>query len=112
MATLRKSDLRSNPRLTLSLDIEHPTGGQTIHPPLVDLFEILRDEEAYVAKHFGVMRDHYVAWKEFISHPRCMARTESGKPCQGAISQKNLPETPEKYQPNLGYYCSKHLGLD
>ena len=93
----------------LIMNIPHPCGGQDILIKPEELDDFLKDRDAAIAKKFGVTKDHYHRWLEFIKNPQCSASTKKGTQCKNWYSAVETEmTTPDKFNPNANYFCNTH----
>jgi|ERR1035437_4954904 hypothetical protein len=95
-------------RISLLLEIPHPCGVQTIILSPAELEDALKDKDACIAHHFGVTKDHYLRWIEFLHNPQCMAKTRKGRQCQSYPGLEHELDRPDKFDPNRNYVCHSH----
>ena len=78
--------------------------------PFEDLPEWIEDRQKYKAeKIYGVSKEKYLAYKEFMRNGKCAATTRKGKPCEGSFwGGTPLPTHPADYDPDKKYYCGVH----
>lgn len=93
----------------LHLSVRGPSGHQPVFIEPEELEAVLIDRDAFIARYFGVTKDHYLRWLEFVEHPQCMAATRTGRQCRNSYF---LPEyeydRPDKFDPNRHYFCHSH----
>jgi len=96
-------------KISMYISIPAPGGFQPVFIEAEKLEAVLNDRDAFIARHFGVTKDHYLLWIEFIRNPQCMATTRKGRQCRssywGAESEFN---SPDKFDPNRNYFCHSH----
>lgn len=91
------------------MNIPHPCGGQEIQIKREELKDFLKDRDAAIAKRFGVTKDHYHRWLEFIKDPQCSASTRKGTQCKHWVPCVETDiTTPDKYNPDADYFCTIH----
>ena len=95
------------------MEMPHPCGAQEIFIKLDELQEALKetldDRDVIIAKKFGVTKDHYRRWLEFIENPQCAAVTKKGQQCKNPCwwDEKEIT-TPDKFDPTCNYFCPTH----
>ncbi len=95
--------------ISMNISIPGPCGYQPVFIEPEELEAVLIDRDAFIARHFGVTKDHYLRWIEFVRNPQCMANTRKGRQCQHSHF---LPEyeydRPDRFDPNRHYFCHSH----
>ena len=93
--------------IDILLTFPHPCGNQKLVIGLDKLKEFQEDKAAFVAKQFGVTKDHYLRWVAYIRDPQCHAVTRQGRQCQNLIDLNGMA-TPDRFDPEDFYFCTTH----
>ena len=99
------TDFLRNPRIT-----KQTMSWDSDEIPFEDLPEWIEDRQKYMAeKIYGVRKEKYLAYKEFMRNGKCSATTKKGKPCECSfLGGTPLPTHPADYDPDKKYYCNIH----
>ena len=93
----------------LIMEIPLPGGTQDITIQSNELQEVLADRDAFIARKFGVTKDHYHRWLEFIEYPQCSAVTKKGTQCKNECGYVQTEmQTPDNFDPKANYFCTTH----
>lgn len=103
------ADRLKDTEVSMHVSIHGPNGYLPVFIKPEELEVVLIDRDAFIAQHFGVTKDHYLRWIEFVQNPQCMANTRKGRQCRNSYF---LPEyeydRPDKFDPNRHYFCHSH----
>ena len=61
-----------------------------------------------IAAHYGVSIEHVRKWLELLSNKVCQATRRDGAPCQGHITDRDIPANPALFDPYTIYTCPAH----
>lgn len=96
-------------KISMHISIPAPGGWQPVFIESEDLEAAVKDCDAFVAGHFGVTKDHYLRWIEFIRNPQCMAKTRKGRQCRSSyFGPEREYDKPDKFDPDRHYFCHSH----
>ena len=72
---------------------------------LEDLLVYLEDPDAFLARHYDVSVEQFLAWRSFALDPHCRATTAKGRFCK---HQVDVPFGPSAFVPGITHYCTYH----
>lgn len=103
------ADRLKKAKISMNISIPAPGGWCPVFIEPEELEAVLNDRDAFIAKHFGVTKDHYLRWVEFVLNPQCMAKTRKGRQCRSSYySPEHEYNRPDKFDPNRHYFCHSH----
>jgi len=88
---------------------DNPFGQATVPLTSVEVAEYANDPVSYLARHYGVTRDAYLAWHSSNYNVLCAGFTKAGKPCKNIVPGLSLVADPKVWSDGQGRHCAHHI---
>ena len=90
------------------IGMDFPGGEMSLSPE--DLVDVLQDEDAWLAKQYGISTDRFKAWRVYMQqNQQCTGNTRNGKQCKNRGGAQYV--TPQRFVPGESDRCSLHVDL-
>jgi len=85
-----------------------PSGQVTVYLTPQELIKYAADPVGYLAGHYRVSREDYLAWHRSGYKVICSGFTKAGKPCKATVPGLSLVSSPAAWVQGKGGRCTTH----
>ncbi|WP_139093443.1 hypothetical protein [Delftia sp. JD2] len=87
---------------------DDPHGQATVPLSSQEVIRYVADPVGYLAEHYRVSREDYLAWHRSGYKVVCAGFTKSGKPCKAIVTGLSMVGSPEVWVKGRGSRCAIH----
>ncbi|WP_176042808.1 hypothetical protein [Burkholderia stabilis] len=87
---------------------DHPHGQATVPLSSQEVIRYAVDPVGYLAEHYRVSREDYLAWHRSGYKVICSGFTKTGKPCKGIVRDLSMVTSPALWVQGQGGRCTTH----
>lgn len=87
---------------------DNPHGQMSVPLSSEEVIRYAADPVGYLAEHYRVSRDDYLAWHRSGYKVVCSGFTKSGKPCKAIVPGLSMVTSPAVWARSRGGHCTTH----